>query len=599
MHALPAWLCLDAGPHAAAGKAIFASQAMHAAVVLGWLSTLCFRGAHFSNFVPWSCNPFETHPAGNVPTPPLGQAFSNLAGDGEHIFAGAFFAWRSLGLYWAEPLRSLGLLSVSLAALGVLGASLHAHKLAQPQLGSGRALSAAGLALLSWGGHLAHVCLPLQAVLAAGVAATRLPTAGRLLAGPFPLRRLDVPEFAGGWDGAVSTELTPFHHASVGILSLGAGVPARRSERRRAAALRASIRTSSLLALAIALGCAGSVSIAACFALPCAPCYGAVASAYATAWGLFCHHYWVGILSLAGAASHGALAALRGTPYAAAALVSQRESVIGHLTWVHTFLGAHSVGPLIHNDSMEALGRHHDRLADGSIQVRPVALAAVQSALSGRRDPLGSADCLVFHLESFCIHTAALVLLKGLLVSRSSRLAADKGALGFAYPCDGPGRGGTCQVSPWDHVFLGTFWAYNTGAVGPFHSFWYAESFKWAQLDGWAGSAGSINGWLRSLLWTESAEVIQAYGSACAGYSLVFFTGHFAWALSLMFLFTGRGYWQELLESVSWAHVKLHLAPTIQPRALSITTGRAVGVTHYLAGAIGASWAFSTCRLVA
>ena len=91
LHALPAWLCLDAGQRGA-GKAIFASQAMHAAVVLGWLSTLCFRGAHFSNFVPWSCNPFETHPAGNVPTPPLGQAFSNLAGDGEHIFAGAFFA---------------------------------------------------------------------------------------------------------------------------------------------------------------------------------------------------------------------------------------------------------------------------------------------------------------------------------------------------------------------------------------------------------------------------------------------------------------------------------------------------------------------------
>ena len=102
--------------------------------------------------------------------------------------------------------------------------------------------------------------LPLQAVLAAGVAATRLPTAGRLLAGPFPLRRLDVPEFAGGWDGAVSTELTPFHHASVGILSLGAagapgGVPA--------AALRASIRTSSLLALAIALGCAGVGTVVA------------------------------------------------------------------------------------------------------------------------------------------------------------------------------------------------------------------------------------------------------------------------------------------------------------------------------------------------
>jgi len=581
---------------------------MHVAIVLSWFSTLCFHGVYFSNFVSWSCNPFETYPAGNVLTPLFGQAFLNLADDGEYVFAGTFFVWRCLGLYWAEPLRSLGLFSISLAALSILGAFLHMHKLAQPRLGSGHVLSAAGLALLSWGGHLAHVCLPLQAMLAAGVATTRLPTASQLLAGPFPLRRLDVSEFINSWDGAVSTELILFHHVSIGILFLGAagasgslkggGVPA--------TTLRASIYTSSLFALAIALGCVGSISIVVCFALPCIPCYGAIASAYATVWGLFCHHYWIGILFLVGAASHSALGALRSTPYILAVLVSQRESVIGHLTWVCTFLGVHSVGPLIHNDSMQALGRHYDQLADGSIQVRPVVLAAVQSTLFGQclelgfqSSPLGSVDYLVFHLESFCIHTTVLILLKGLLMSRSSRLVADKGALGFVYPCDGPGRGGTCQISPWDHVFLGTFWAYNTGAVGLFHSFWYAESFKWAQLDDWASSAGSVNGWLRSLLWTESAEVIQAYGSACAGYSLVFFTGHFVWALSLMFLFTGRGYWQELLESVSWAHVKLHLVPTIQPRALSITMGRAVGVTHYLAGAIGVSWAFSICRLVA
>jgi hypothetical protein len=30
----------------------------------------------------------------------------------------------------------------------------------------------------------------------------------------------------------------------------------------------------------------------------------------------------------------------------------------------------------------------------------------------------------------------------------------DKHVLGFRFPCDGPGRGGTCQVSAWDHVYL-------------------------------------------------------------------------------------------------------------------------------------------------
>ena len=30
-----------------------------------------------------------------------------------------------------------------------------------------------------------------------------------------------------------------------------------------------------------------------------------------------------------------------------------------------------------------------------------------------------------------------------------------------------------------------------------------------------------------------------------------------------MFLFSGRGYWQELIESIVWAHNKLKVAPAI------------------------------------
>ncbi|KAK8488741.1 hypothetical protein V6N13_130564 [Hibiscus sabdariffa] len=44
-----------------------------------------------------------------------------------------------------------------------------------------------------------------------------------------------------------------------------------------------------------------------------------------------------------------------------------------------------------------------------------------------------------------------------------------------------------------------------------------------------------------------------------------------------MFLFSGRGYWQELIESIVWAHNKLKVAPATQPRALSIVQRRAVG----------------------
>ncbi len=61
-------------------------------------------------------------------------------------------------------------------------------------------------------------------------------------------------------------------------------------------------------------------------------------------------------------------------------------------------------------------------------------------------------------IHAFTIHVTVLILLKGVLYARSSRLIPDKANLGFRFPCDGPGRGGTCQVSAWDHVFLGLFW---------------------------------------------------------------------------------------------------------------------------------------------
>jgi len=51
-----------------------------------------------------------------------------------------------------------------------------------------------------------------------------------------------------------------------------------------------------------------------------------------------------------------------------------------------------------------------------------------------------------------------------------------------------------------------------------------------------------------------------------------------------MFLFSDRGYWRELIESIVWAHKKLKVAPATQPRALSIIQGRDVGVTHYILG---------------
>jgi len=112
-----------------------------------------------------------------------------------------------------------------------------------------------------------------------------------------------------------------------------------------------------------------------------------------------------------------------------------------------------------------------------------------------------------------------------------------------------------------------------------------------------AQSSITINGWLRDFLWAQASQVLTSYGQSISMYGLMFLGAHFIWAFSLMFLFSGRGYWQELFESIVWAHNKLKVAPTIQPRALSITQGRAVGVTHFLVGGIATTWAFFHARL--
>jgi len=320
-------------------------------------------------------------------------------------------------------------------------------------------------------------------------------------------------------------------------------------------------------------------------------------------------------------------------------VLRHRDAIISHLNWVSIFLGLHSFGLYVHNDAMRALGRPQDMFSDKAIQLQPIFAQWVQSlhtlapgntapnalatasyafggdvvAVNGKIAmmpiTLGTADFMVHHIHAFTIHVTVLILLKGALFARSSRLIPDKANLGFRFPCDGPGRGGTCQVSGWDHVFLGLFWMYNSISVVLFHFSWKMQSDVWGTISStgkishvtggnFANGALTVNGWLRDFLWSQASQVIQSYGSALSAYGIIFLTAHFIWAFSLMFLFSGRGYWQELIESIVWAHNKLKLAPAIQPRALSITQGRAVGLAHYLAGGIGTTWSFFHARII-
>ncbi len=391
--------------------------------------------------------------------------------------------------------------------------------------------------------------------------------------------------------------------------------------------------------LAVNLAIGGSVSIIVAQHMYAMPPYPYQAIDYPTQIGLFTHHIWIGGFLIVGAGAHAAIAMVRDYDPAKHIdnvldrVLKARDAIISHLNWVCIWLGAHSFGLYIHNDTMRALGRPQDMFSDSAISIQPIfaqwiqnvhaaaagstapnALAGVSEVFNGSvvavggkvaaaPMPLGTADFMVHHIHAFTIHVTVLILLKGVLYARSSRLIPDKANLGFRFSCDGPGRGGTCQVSAWDHVFLGLFWMYNSLSIVIFHFSWKMQSDIWGTVnaDGsvahitngnFAQSAITINGWLRDFLWAQAVQVINSYGSNTAAYGIMFLGAHFVFAFSLMFLFSGRGYWQELIESIVWAHNKLKVAPAIQPRALSIIQGRAVGVAHYLLGGIATTWAF-------
>ena len=399
------------------------------------------------------------------------------------------------------------------------------------------------------------------------------------------------------------------------------------------------LTTSWHAQLGLNLAMLGSLSIIVAQHMYAMPPYAYMAVDYPTQIGLFTHHMWIGGFLIVGGAAHAAIAMVRDYDPAKHVdnvldrVLKARDAIISHLNWVCIWLGAHSFGLYIHNDTMRALGRPQDMFSDSAISIQPIfaqwiqnahaaaagstapnALAGVSEVFNGSvvavggkvaaaPMPLGTADFMVHHIHAFTIHVTVLILLKGVLYARSSRLIPDKANLGFRFSCDGPGRGGTCQVSAWDHVFLGLFWMYNSLSIVIFHFSWKMQSDIWGTVnaDGsvahitngnFAQSAITINGWLRDYLWAQAVQVINSYGSNTSAYGIMFLGAHFIWAFSLMFLFSGRGYWQELIESIVWAHNKLKVAPAIQPRALSIIQGRAVGVAHYLLGGIATTWAF-------
>ena len=679
-------------------RKIFSAHFGQLAIIFLWLSGMHFHGAYFSNYTSWLLNPLQIKPSAQSVYPIVGQEILNadVGGNfqGIQITSGFFQIWRAEGVTTQQQLYAIALGALAMSGLMLFAGWFHYHK-AAPKLDwfqnaesmlNHHLSGLLGLGSLSWAGHQIHIGNPINKLLDSGMDPKDLPDPHEFLInrelisslypsfnegiGPFFTgdwtKYSDILTFKGGLNPTTaSLWLTDVahHHLAIAVLFIIAGHMYRTNfgighslkeilEAHRGpftgnghGGLYEILTTSWHAQLAINLAMLGSLTIIIAHHMYAMPPYPYIAIDYPTQLSLFTHHMWLGAFCIVGGAAHGSIFMVR--DYDAKMnynnlldrVIRHRDAIISHLNWVCIFLGFHSFGLYIHNDTMQALGRPQDMFSDKAISLQPIfaqwiqglhttapsttspnALATASYIFGG--DPvilgskvaltpmnLGTADFMVHHIHAFTIHVTALILLKGVLYARNSRLIPDKSNLGFRFPCDGPGRGGTCQVSGWDHVFLGLFWMYNSISVVIFHFSWKMQSDIWGSVTpqgaithitggNFANSATTINGWLRDFLWSQASQVIQSYGSALSAYGLIFLGAHFIWAFSLMFLFSGRGYWQELIESIVWAHNKLKVAPSIQPRALSITQGRAVGLAHYLLGGIGTTWAFFLARII-
>ncbi len=364
------------------------------------------------------------------------------------------------------------------------------------------------------------------------------------------------------------------------------------------------------------------------------PSYAFIAKDYTTQAALYTHHQYIAIFLMVGAFAHGAIFLVRDYDPVAnkdnvlARVLEHKEAIISHLSWVSLFLGFHTLGLYVHNDVVVAFGT-----PEKQILIEPVFAQWIQAAhgkllygfdtllsnpdsvaytafpnygnvwLAGWLDAInsgknslfltiGPGDFLVHHAIALGLHTTTLILVKGALDARGSKLMPDKKDFGYAFPCDGPGRGGTCDISAWDSFYLSLFWALNT--VG-----WVTFYWHWKHLGIWQGNVAQFNenstylmGWFRDYLWLNSSQLINGYNpfgmNNLSVWAWMFLFGHLVWATGFMFLISWRGYWQELIETLVWAHERTPLANLVRwkdkPVALSIVQARVVGLAHFTVG---------------
>nr|YP_009463686.1 photosystem I P700 chlorophyll a apoprotein A1 [Haematococcus lacustris]AUW36508.1 photosystem I P700 chlorophyll a apoprotein A1 [Haematococcus lacustris] len=413
-------------------------KSMHGSFLSKNLKTMYFHGARFSNYEAWLSDPTHIKPSAQVVWPIVGQEILN--GDvgggfqGVQITSGFFQLWRASGITSELQLYATAIGGLVLAAACFFAGWFHYHK-AAPKLEwfqnvesmlNHHLAGLLGLGSLGWAGHQIHVSLPINKLLDAGVdpkeiplphefllnkmiMADLFPSFAKGLAPFFTLNWIDYSDFLtfkGGLNpvtGGLWLSDTAHHHLAIAVLFLVAGHQYRTNwgighsikeilEAHKGpftgeghVGLYEILTTSWHAQLAINLALFGSLSILVAHHMYSMPPYPYLATDYGTQLSIFTHHMWIGGFCIVGAGAHGAIFMVRDYDPTnnynnlLDRVIRHRDAIISHLNWVCIFLGFHSFGLYIHNDTMSALGRPQDMFSDTAIQLQPVFAQWIQN----------------------------------------------------------------------------------------------------------------------------------------------------------------------------------------------------------------------------
>jgi photosystem I P700 chlorophyll a apoprotein A2 len=498
-----------------------------------------------------------------------------------------------------------------------------------------------GVTSLCWSGHIIHVSLP------SVLSSYSNPSESSPL---FKIGDL-VPIFTAHWSeygsnvlsfrGGINPSTTSLyltdlahHHVCIGVLFLWLGHIFGSTSRSLGVEFRDLISLSNAGALSntvvnslhlqislslIGLSLAASVTCQHSYSLLPYPflVYDTVSTI-----SLYVHHVWISSLLILGAFSHASIFLVRDYSVDSSAendpilvLLQQKACVVSHLSWISLWLGFHTCAIFVHNDTVVAFGEPDKQIlfepicanfiqgfsvgyaySMSCIQVEPSALSSFDSIFL----PLSPGDFLSHHSIALSLHVTTLISLKGALDARGSRLMPDKIDFGFSFSCDGPGRGGTCDLSSWDSFYLAFFWMLNTDAWIIFYSHWRLLTLENPSL--FAESSTYLYGWFRDYLWSNSSSLINGYSpqgvNDLALFCWAFLAAHLCWAVGFMFLISWRGYWQELLDNLLYSHLTTPILMDLwqgdhySPVAISIVQARFIGLFHFSVGFIATYFSF-------